>query len=324
MMDHSGLGICVIGRNEGRRLREVLSAVEDQGERRVYVDSASTDNSVAIARDFKGRVDLIQIPAEEAGTAALGRNRGFEHLMKVSPDLKLIQFVDGDCVLAEHWLSTATDYMRGHEDVGILAGRLREHQRERNYYHRLADMEWDTAAGDVEATGGICMVRAEAWAKVGGMDAAVAQGEEAELAQRVRAQGLRVVRLTQEMAHHDIDMASFGQWWTRTAREGQAVAETVVRNGSDDRDSLRQLLSMLGWGLGLPTAAVGLSVPTLGLSWALLAGYPVLWQRVRSHRLKHGDRPDDAALYATATVLGKIANASGAVKFAARRIRQGS
>ena len=320
-MPDAGLCVCVIGRNEGARLRAALSVVRDRGVRRVYVDSASTDDSVEIAQGYAPDVDLVQIPVDEAGTASLGRNRGFEFFEREVGDFEFVQFVDGDCVLADDWLDTALAHMREHPDVGILAGRLREEYRERNVYHRLADMEWDTPTGDVEAVGGICMVRAEVFRAVGGQDAAVAQGEEAEFAQRVRDQGYRVVRLEDDMARHDIAMGEFAAWWRRTSREGQAVAEALVRNGLSDRESRRDLASMLLWGATLPTTAAALALPSLGLSLGLLAGYPLLWTRVRNYRLRQGDEARDASLYATATVLGKIANAAGVAKYASRLAR---
>jgi len=43
------VGIVVIGRNEGERLRRCLGSVP-VGMRIVYVDSGSTDDSVAMAR----------------------------------------------------------------------------------------------------------------------------------------------------------------------------------------------------------------------------------------------------------------------------------
>ncbi len=73
-----------------------------------------------------------------------------------------------------------------------------------------------------------------------------------------------------------------------------------------------------------------LALPTLGASLGLLAGYPLLWRRVREWRQAQGDSPQDAALYANATVVGKFANAVGVGKFAwgllrhPGRSRQGS
>lgn len=44
------LGVVVIGRNEGERLRHCLASITPWTDRVVYVDSASTDDSVKTAK----------------------------------------------------------------------------------------------------------------------------------------------------------------------------------------------------------------------------------------------------------------------------------
>ncbi len=56
------IGIVVIGRNEGERLRRCLGSVVRRVGKVVYVDSGSTDGSVDMVRPF---------------TAARARNEGF-------------------------------------------------------------------------------------------------------------------------------------------------------------------------------------------------------------------------------------------------------
>lgn len=306
------LGICVIGRNEARRLEASLSAIRSCGRHRVYVDSDSTDESVDIARRFAGDIDVVRITERGLCTAARGRNIGFEHLWRRSPRPKFVQFVDGDCVLADGWLEAGLATLRARPDVAVVAGRLREEERTRNVYHRLAEMEWNEGGtGEVATVGGIFMVRADVYRAVGGMHPWMAQGEEPELARRIRSRGHRVVRLDMEMGRHDIGIDRFAQWWSRAAREGRATAHSVRINGASDREALRHMISMAFWGATIPAAATALALPTLGLSSGLLAGYAVLWRRVYRDRLRQGDSPEDAGLYAAATVLGKVANAGG-------------
>ena len=45
----SDLGIVIIGRNEGERLRRCLASVVGRGYTVIYVDSGSTDGSVELA-----------------------------------------------------------------------------------------------------------------------------------------------------------------------------------------------------------------------------------------------------------------------------------
>ncbi|GAD56361.1 glycosyl transferase, group 2 family protein [Limimaricola cinnabarinus] len=44
------IGVVAIGRNEGARLAHCLASLEGSGARVVYVDSGSTDDSLAVAR----------------------------------------------------------------------------------------------------------------------------------------------------------------------------------------------------------------------------------------------------------------------------------
>ena len=44
------IGVVVIGRNEGERLRQCLASVNDKASAAVYVDSGSTDGSIDLAR----------------------------------------------------------------------------------------------------------------------------------------------------------------------------------------------------------------------------------------------------------------------------------
>jgi GT2 family glycosyltransferase len=314
--------IVVIGRNEGERLRAALgSCVNERCAGRIFVDSGSSDQSVSIARSFGSALEVHELDPARPFTAARGRNEGLEQLLKRVPDAEFVQFLDGDCVLAPQWIERALAYLTEHPDVGVLAGRLREDMREKNVYHRLADMEWDVPSGDVESTGGICMMRVRAFREAGSFDPNIPAGEELNLALRIKAKGYRIVRIAEDMALHDIKMQHFKQWWKRAKRYGHATAESLYLYGIEDRQRRKELASILAWGVGLPSAAVMLALPTLGTSLGLLAGYPVLFMRVRKHRLRHGDRPDDAALYAGAQVLAKFAGVTGVAEFTRRWLK---
>ena len=89
------------------------------------------------------------------------------------------------------------------------------------------------------------------------------------------AGGWRVQRLEAEMTLHDAAMTRFGQWWTRCKRGGHAWAEGMAMHGAGpERHGVAGTLRALGWGAGLPAAALGLTA-TLG-AWglAILLAYP--------------------------------------------------
>ncbi|MCA9705752.1 MAG: glycosyltransferase [Myxococcales bacterium] len=315
------LGVVIIGRNEGILLERALASVGEHAGAVVYVDSASTDDSVEIVcRRFPDAI-VVELDTSRPLSPARGRNAGYAALRARLPKLRYVQFVDGDCELSPGWLRVASRHLQEHPEVGVVAGRLRERERERNAYHRLADMEWDQPAGEVEETGGIMMVRAAAWEGAGGQNADMPAAEERELCLRVSGLGYSIVRLDDDMAQHDIDMDQLGQWWERSVRMGHAYAQGlwIHRDGYH----ARRVLSLLTYGAVLPAAAVAGTVPTLGLSLGLLGIYPRLWRRMEQDRCARGDRSDDARLYATANVVNKVAGALGVARFFTRTLREG-
>lgn len=317
------LGVVVIGRNEGTRLGRCLESVKQGAGWVVYVDSHSVDGSVTLAR-HQG-VEAVELDASSQFTASRGRNAGSKILGERLPGLEFIQFVDGDCELRSGWLETALSYLERHGDVAAVSGRLRERDRSKNIYHRLADLEWDGPPGESEYCGGIAMFRADAFRAAGGFDESLAAGEEPELCLRLRRQGGRVMRLADEMALHDIAMSRFSEWWSRTVRGGRAYAECAWLHGlSVDRYRIRHVISIFFWGALVPFAAVGTAWYTSGLSLALIGLYAVLWARVRSERLDRGDSREDASLYAVACVVAKFAQMIGLAQVAWNRARERS
>jgi cellulose synthase/poly-beta-1,6-N-acetylglucosamine synthase-like glycosyltransferase len=251
-------------------------------------------------------------------SAARGRNAGREFLRERFPSVEYVQFVDGDTEVDPAWIARAADFLDREPRVGAVAGRLRERFRDRNAYHRLADMEFDTSVGERSAVGGIAMYRVSAFDAAGGFDPRVTTGEEFELCRRVTAHGFRIVALPETMAFHDIHMDSFGEWWHRTKRSGYSAAQHLV----DRRVLGREVASMVGWGSVIPATAVALAPPTLGLSLSLFLLHGRLWRRVREDALRRGLSREDAALRASATVVGKVPEALGVIEYVRKRLTE--
>lgn len=161
----------------------------------VYVDSGSTDGSQAAARAHGAAVIDLDVKAAPF-TAARARNAGFAHLKRLEPDVKFVQFIDGDCVLDEDWLAIALQTLEAQADVAAVCGRRREIEPERSIYNALCNVEWNTPVGEALAFGGDVMIRSEAFIAVRGFNDALIAGEEPELALRLREQGWRILRLT--------------------------------------------------------------------------------------------------------------------------------
>lgn len=331
------VGVVVIGRNEGERLRACLASlrsvesgkceVESHGTSAlalspsrplvfllVYVDSGSTDGSVALARAFGAAV--VELDMGRPFSAARARNEGFARLRQISIDVEYVQFVDGDCVVVKGWIDAAAGFLSENMDYAAVAGRLRERFPHRSIYNRLCDMEWNTPVGDVDACGGIAMYRARAFEQVGGFDQTVVAGEEPELCLRLRQAGWKIRRLDTEMALHDAAMTHFGQWWKRSVRGGYGYALAAWMHGEPpERHCVRETRSIRFWGLLLPLVLLGLAWPTKGWSLLLLFGYMALAWRVYRHMRGRGFLAGDSRVYAFFCVLAKFPQAQGQLRF---------
>lgn len=299
-----------IGRNEGQRLVRCLDSLLAAGFRQiVYVDSGSTDDSVAQAR-ARG-VTVVRLDMARPFTAARARNAGVAAL--AGPPADHIQFIDGDCVLDPGWLPLASRFLTDNPRAAVACGRLREIAPEASLYNRLIDHEWNTPVGQVGACGGIALIRAGAFHEAGGFNPALIAGEEPELCLRLRRAGWQIWRLDAEMARHDAAMHRFGQWWRRTRRAGYSYALGAALHGrAPERHNVAQTRRALAWGLGIPLAAILGAVFVHPLLLALLLAWPLqvvrLWRR------------DGDLLRAVFTTLGKLPEALGVLEFRLKRL----
>jgi GT2 family glycosyltransferase len=299
----------VIGRNEGARLVRCLASLSGQVERIIYVDSGSTDNSVAAAE--AAGAEVVALDPGLPFTAARGRNAGIERLAGDTDPPNFIQFVDGDCEVRAGWIETAHAFLAGHPQAAVVCGRRRERHPDATIWNRLIDAEWDTPVGETAACGGDAMMRYEALRDVGGFDASLIAGEEPELCLRLRRAGWTIWRIDAEMTLHDAAMTRFSQWWKRARRAGHAYAEGAAMHGAGpERYNLAETPRALLWGAGVPLAALlGMAVTP----WApcLLLLWPAQVLRLRA-------RGTDWAL-AFFLTLSKLPEAQGVLGYVIRR-----
>jgi GT2 family glycosyltransferase len=315
------IGCVVIGRNEAQRLERCIVAARKECQRIVYVDSASTDDSVEIARSLD--VEVLTLDGSQRLSAARGRNAGFAYLDRTTPGLEYVQFIDGDSELSTGWLAAGEAELDREKDAAAVCGRILERRPHDSVYNAVNQMEWTFDAGDVEWCAGTALFRAKPFREANGFDPTLIAGEEPDLCARLRAQGLKFRALDQNMAVHDADMTRFSQWWTRNVRTGHAYAEAITRRPNDPAmHAAASVRSITTWGLALPGLSLLLAPPTLGLSLlAPMAGYPTLLFRVYRTMRKRGFSAEDSRLYAAFCVLGKFPQAWGLVRYRALRMK---
>ena len=301
-MSSDTVGAVVIGRNEGERLIKCLASLRGSVDPLIYVDSGSTDGSVARAEQA-GAV-VVELDMTRPFTAARARNAGYERLATLDPSGRFVQFVDGDCEVEPDWINAALNDIKIDEHIGVVCGGRREIEPEASLYNSVIDSEWDTPIGEAKSCGGDALMRRSAFAAVAGFDPDFIAGEEPELCCRLRAAGWKIQRIDAEMTRHDAKLMSFGQWWTRARRGGYAYGLLNARHGRPPEFAKRvEIRRSLFWGLAVPIALVlGLLASVPGMI-ILAAIYPAQVLRLRLKGLSWGE--------ATFLLLAKFPEALG-------------
>jgi serine acetyltransferase/glycosyltransferase involved in cell wall biosynthesis/GT2 family glycosyltransferase len=325
------IGIVVIGRNEGERFARCLASLRDSSRPLVYVDSGSTDGSCELAQN--AGATLVQLDLSTPFSMARARNAGVAALLEQAPDIRYVQFIDGDCTVAPGWIETAAGFLDAHPSMAAVAGRRREQQPEASAYNQMCDIEWDAPVGVVHAVGGDAMMRVEAFEQAGGFATELIAGEEPELSARMRRCGWQLSRLETEMTSHDAALHTFSQWWRRTRRCGYGSLDVVLRcrqrGWREDIPFSGVVRSTLVWTVAWFLASVAAACAATA-AWGTAAGAATagaavgLWfaQALRCARREYrrGTRARTAITYSALTMIGKWAQLCGHAQCAWHRL----
>jgi hypothetical protein len=220
------LSVVVIGRNEGERLARCLASVASMGKVNfdievIYVDSGSTDGSVALANSLG--VETISLrPARPS--AALGRNAGWRAARGT-----YVLFLDGDTVLHPSFVADSLpEFSR--PEIAVLWGHRRELYPQHSLYNRALDLDWIYRPGITAYCGGDALFRRRVLEQTGGFDETLIAGEEPELCRRIRELGFTILHVDRPMTGHDLAIRHWKQYWRRAVRAGHAFAEVSARS----------------------------------------------------------------------------------------------
>ena len=303
-----GLGIVVIGRNEGERLKTCIRSLP-AGVPCVYVDSGSSDGSPDWARS-EG-CEVVELTTDRPFSAARARNEGFERLLENWPEMTLVQFIDGDCELLQGWLPEVIEAFDAEDSLAAYAGLVRERHPEASWYNEMCSYEWQVPAGKAEAVGGIAAYRTRTFQQLGGFDPLMMAGEEPELCFRLRRAGFVVRRSTSPMVTHDAAIYTFGAWWKRAVRSGYASTLGMLKHGKRGY-RVREVTRAILWGGIIPLLIVGL--PWFGVGWlslVLMAFMALKWFRLRR---QYGPSRSKPGRYAWSVMLTNVAEVRGIVR----------
>jgi glycosyltransferase involved in cell wall biosynthesis len=318
----SAIAIVVIGRNEGERLIRCLKSVLGQADVIVYVDSGSTDDSCAAARSLG--VQVVELDTSIPFSAARARNAGFDWISQQTPQVKYVQFIDGDCEVVAGWLSAAALELAENPEVVAVCGWRQERYPQASAFNRICDVEWHWGnVGEVEQFGGDVMIRASALQAVGGYNDQVIAAEDDELGVRLRQAGGKLVRIDRDSTLHDANILHFSQWWKRAQRCGYAYALVSSLHGrSPERKFVQEVRRTMLWGSLFPLITILLAIPSHGLSLLLLLKYPIGMGRTIQYTRQRGFSWDDSIPWGLSCGLSAFPESVGLLQFYWNQLRQ--
>lgn len=313
-MTRLNLGAVAIGRNEGDRLKACLRSLVRFCDRVAYVDSGSSDDSVAFARGLG--VIVVELDIDTPFTAARARNAGFKALEEQGP-LDLVQFVDGDCEVVAGWLEAGVNALENSPSLGLVTGWRREIHPDASVYNAMFEADWHRPAGPITTCNGDMMVRTKAFRQIDGFNPNVIAAEDHEFCLRLRKAGWQLERLALPMTLHDANMKSFGPWWKRTIRAGHGFAEVGRMHPPHFwRERLRVWL----YGAVLPLVFLLGLILALWVPILVLAIYGMSYLRTAQNLKLEGNNWPMALKQAFFLTLSKVPNLLGALIYYYRRL----
>jgi GT2 family glycosyltransferase len=321
----ANLGLVVIGRNEGERLARCLISVRAVPNR-VYVDSGSTDDSLALAR--REGVSVVELPVPPHFTAARARNAGLAQLLSANPNLEFVQMVDGDCEVQAGWIQDALAALRAEPDLALVFGRRRERHPDQSIYNALCDDEWNAPIGESPGCGGDALFRVSALRQVDFYNAAMIAGEDTELSMRLRKRGWRLRRIDAEMTLHDAAITRFSQWWSRTRRSGHAYGEMAfLHPDARDPNWPHMVRSIIFWGGIMPILLLTSALLSLieDPRWwivtiIILLGWPIRMAQLTRRQLRRGLGFKVARASGILLMIGKVPQFLGLMAYHGNRL----
>lgn len=305
MIKNHKVAIVIIGKNEASRLASCIESAIKQVEQVVYVDSASTDDSVSIANKYK--IKTLSLNKNTRINAAIARNVGAKWILSHDKNVEYIQFLDADTTLDVNWIENAFLQIHQNISIGAIAGRLREKHLGESIYIDICDMGWYCKPGYINSLGGIFLLRKEIFINLNGFNENLLVGEDPELSKRIIDNKHKILCIENIMGFHDSGMYTFRQWFIRNVKTGYGYA-----NGRSWGAWSKQVYSILFWSI--------LILLVLGLSFVkpeILYIYPVLIIQIikTAFNLEIPYTITKKLLFATSLMVGKLPQFFGVCTF---------
>jgi len=191
--------IVVIARNEAATITACLESVQrafaDASHEIIFVDSGSTDDTLALARRFPIRI--VEVPSTWPKRPAVGRHIGWTLCRGT-----WVLFLDGDCTFEAAWIAPALAALTNDPTLAAVAGASRGVLRRSDGNETVSDQYPDADYDAPEHLSGSAVYRRTALERVGGFNPFLRAHEEPELGARLRKAGYTMRRLRTPMTAH--------------------------------------------------------------------------------------------------------------------------
>jgi glycosyltransferase involved in cell wall biosynthesis len=197
------LSVVIIGRNEEQFIAGAIESVLAAapllaGLEVIFADSASTDRSVDIAKQYP--IKVLQLRKDWPLCVAAGRYTGYLHSRG-----DYVFFQDGDSRAEAEWLVTAVRFMEEHPEYAAVAGVLDEEYVDSLGVHcggapNVFQQNLNQSVNDCKNLGGIALFRRRAMEVAGPVNPHLPTAEDHELCLRLRNAGFKVARISGLMA----------------------------------------------------------------------------------------------------------------------------
>jgi len=207
------ISFIVIGRNEGWKLTKCLQSVCDTAKYNslssyeiIYVDSKSTDDSIARAKEFEN-VRVFKLTGNY--NAAIARNVGAK---ESSGDV--LFFIDGDMEIQPEFLPLVYSEEKGLINNFVSGNWINYFYSADNRFlrkERYTPMQKDAIK---KVTGGLFLIKKDIWNSVGGMRPIFKISQDIDLGLRLAKKGVFLLRKKEVAAiHHTISYMDKNRKW---------------------------------------------------------------------------------------------------------------
>lgn len=225
------ISFIVIGKNEGWKLKlcfdSILNVVqkdEINAYEVVYVDSRSSDDSIALAKTYPNiRVFLVTGECN----AGVGRNIGAKEALG-----NILFFIDGDMELQPNFLKNVLCDNEKRLVYPFISGLHLDMLYDTSWKFRYSQLENHPPCDEIWmiTTGGLFMVERKYWEELGGIDTRLRANEDYDFGLRMSERGVKMCRKCQLLVKHHTTPYNLRSTYVTWAKYSSVVFRKHWRN----------------------------------------------------------------------------------------------